>query len=200
MWPGHKRSNQQRCGHPSWSLHECITTSIHFSLLRGSNHNGQSCNLFCNPENTLECIMAVYWEEATTDYIHECITTSALEVLSALQSSGRKQQLTTCLSASLQVHYKCFCCEGYMEFLHICRHSSITYNYTVRVSFTSVGSHFIKASLLLVPWPSSLWEYTMCIKLLHRHTSINLAEEALILAPIQLLMGCLWLPWKHQTT
>ena len=31
----------------------------------------------------------------------------------------------------------------------------------------------------------------MCIKLLHRHTSINLTEEALILAPIQLLMaGC----------
>ena len=59
---------------------ECITTSIDFSLLRGSNHNGQSCNLICNPENTLECIMAVFWEEATTDYTLECITTSALQV------------------------------------------------------------------------------------------------------------------------
>ena len=70
---------------------------------------------------------SVFWEEATTDYILDCITTSALEVhfsllggsnnwlhpwlhhykctRSALQSSGRKQQLTASLSASLQVHF-----------------------------------------------------------------------------------------------
>ena len=68
---------------------ECITTSIDFSLLRGRNHNGQSCNLICNPENTLECIMAVFWEEATSDYLLECITASALEVhFSLLEESN----------------------------------------------------------------------------------------------------------------
>ena len=34
-----------------------------------------------------------------------------------------------------------------MEFLYICRHSSFTYNYTVHVSFTSVGSCLIHKSL-----------------------------------------------------